>query len=89
MRGRAAADADIEPAAHADTPEAHTTRRQLVGLLAAALADLPPVLREVVTLRDVEDCDAAEVSARLAITDGHQRVLLHRARLRLRAALAT
>ena len=39
------------------------------------------------TLRDVEGWDADEVCAALEITPGNQRVLLHRARSRVRAAL--
>ena len=39
-------------------------------------------------LTRVEGLGAAEVSEALGLTDGHQRVLLHRARTRLRHALA-
>jgi RNA polymerase sigma-70 factor (ECF subfamily) len=41
----------------------------------------------VVTLRDVEGLSSAEVCTILDITEGNQRVLLHRARTRIRAAL--
>jgi RNA polymerase sigma-70 factor (ECF subfamily) len=41
----------------------------------------------VITLRDVEGLDADEVSALLDVTDGNQRVLLHRARSKVRQAL--
>jgi RNA polymerase sigma-70 factor, ECF subfamily len=52
------------------------------------LADLPPTQREVVLLRDVEELSAGDVASLLDVTDGHQRVLLHRGRARLRALLA-
>jgi RNA polymerase sigma-70 factor (ECF subfamily) len=55
--------------------------------LRAALEDLPERQRIVVTLRDVEGLDAAEVSSLLGISEGNQRVLLHRGRERLRRAL--
>jgi len=51
------------------------------------LPTLPEQQRQVVLLRDVEGLDAADVSSLLGITDGNQRVLLHRARARLRALL--
>ena len=52
------------------------------------LATLPEQQRQVVVLRDVEGLDPAEVSALLGITDGNQRVLLHRGRAKLRECLA-
>jgi RNA polymerase sigma-70 factor (ECF subfamily) len=51
------------------------------------LARLPDGQRQVVLLRDVEGLPTDEVSALVGITDGHQRVLLHRGRARLRALL--
>ena len=55
--------------------------------LGQALEQLPPAQRTVVTLRDVEGWEAAEVCAALQISEANQRVLLHRARTRLRRAL--
>uniref|UniRef100_A0A7C3APP9 Sigma-70 family RNA polymerase sigma factor n=2 Tax=Thermorudis TaxID=1649508 RepID=A0A7C3APP9_9BACT len=48
---------------------------------------LPPHQREVITLRDIEGWTAGEVCAALGISEGNQRVLLHRARSRVRRAL--
>jgi RNA polymerase sigma-70 factor, ECF subfamily len=57
--------------------------------LREALGELPSLQQTVVTLRDVEGLDATEVCRLLGISDGNQRVLLHRGRARLRAALET
>ncbi len=66
-----------------DDAVAAETRRQLAG----ALAELPARQRIVVTLRDVEGYTSDEVCELLSITAGNQRVLLHRGRATLRAAL--
>ena len=41
----------------------------------------------MITLRDVEHWDPADVSDALELSDGNQRVLLHRARSKVRGAL--
>jgi RNA polymerase sigma-70 factor, ECF subfamily len=56
-------------------------------LLRGALDGLPGRQREVVTLRDVDGLTSEEVCAVLQISEGNQRVLLHRGRSRLREAL--
>jgi RNA polymerase sigma-70 factor, ECF subfamily len=69
------------------SPEAVAANRELVQLLAQALDGLPEQQRTVVVLRDVELLSAAEVCAVLELSEENQRVLLHRGRTRLRAAL--
>jgi RNA polymerase sigma-70 factor (ECF subfamily) len=58
---------------------------ELARRLLAAIEGLPGLQRQVVTLRDVEGLSSAEVCELLEISDGNQRVLLHRARTKLRA----
>jgi RNA polymerase sigma-70 factor (ECF subfamily) len=56
--------------------------------LERALATLPPGCRTVFVLHDVEGCEHREVAELLGISDGTSKSQLHKARLRLREALA-
>jgi RNA polymerase sigma-70 factor, ECF subfamily len=56
-------------------------------VILAAIARLPPAQREVLVLRDLEGISAAETCDVLGVSDTNQRVLLHRARSRVRAAI--
>jgi RNA polymerase sigma-70 factor, ECF subfamily len=77
------------------SPPQHWTEASDERMLAQALAEpiraalegLPPRQRQVVTLRDVDGMSAREVCHVLSISEGNQRVLLHRGRSRLRSAL--
>jgi len=62
---------------------------KLAGRIRSAIEELPARQREVVTLRDVEGLSSDEVCHVLEITDGNQRVLLHRGRSRVRQVLET
>lgn len=68
-------------------PERVLLSQELRDVVATAISALPPNQQVVIALRDVEGWLPAEVSELLEITPGHQRVLLHRARSRVRAAL--
>jgi RNA polymerase sigma-70 factor (ECF subfamily) len=52
-----------------------------------AIAGLPEAQRAVITLRDLVGCTPAETCAALGLSDANHRVLLHRARTKVRAAL--
>jgi RNA polymerase sigma-70 factor, ECF subfamily len=68
-------------------PESVLLSREILLQLDRALSALPPRQRQVVTMRDVSGMSAEEVCAVLGISAANQRVLLHRARAILRAAL--
>ena len=57
---------------------------KLADRLRALMDELPSRQREVVLLRDVEELTSDEVCSVLSISDGNQRVLLHRGRSRPR-----
>ncbi len=68
-------------------PEERLLARETLDLVDRAIKELPEVQRTVITLRNVTGCSAAEVCELLEISEGNQRVLLHRARARVRARL--
>ncbi len=70
-------------------PEQELMAGETIRVIGEAIAELPESQREVILLRDVEGWSAEEVIDSLAISDGNQRVLLHRARSRVRAAIET
>lgn len=70
-----------------ETPETILLARETGLVVQAAVDALPAVQRAVVTLRDIEGLEAAEVCNVLELSETNQRVLLHRARTRVRKAL--
>jgi RNA polymerase sigma-70 factor (ECF subfamily) len=68
-------------------PEDKLLEHETLGVIRMAIDQLPEAQREVIRLRDVEGWSPMEVADALEITDGNQRVLLHRARSKVRAAL--
>lgn len=69
------------------TPERLAVASEALAVLERAVAGLPAGQRTVVVMRDIEGWSAAEVCNVLDISETNQRVLLHRARSRLRTVL--
>jgi RNA polymerase sigma-70 factor (ECF subfamily) len=82
---------DAHPGGWASPPDAWPQERLLAaetrGVIDTAINALPEAQRLVITLRDVQGFAADEVAELLDISDVNQRVLLHRARSKVRAAL--
>lgn len=72
----------------APTAEAALAEDQRAALLRAAVAALPPIFREVVVLRDLEELSYAETAAVLGLPIGTVMSRLARGRQRLRELLA-
>jgi RNA polymerase sigma-70 factor (ECF subfamily) len=76
------------PVPWADEAESRLDAEELADRVKDLLPRLPAAQREVVVLRDVEGLSAADVCQLLDLTEGNQRVLLHRGRARLRYLLS-
>lgn len=70
-------------------PEQRLRTCETLALVEAAIEKLPEAQRTVITLRDVRGLDSAEVCRLLDLSEGNQRVLLHRARTKVRKVLET
>jgi RNA polymerase sigma-70 factor (ECF subfamily) len=75
------------PRGWGDNPEARLLSGETGDLIREAVDGLPPSQRAVIVLRDVEGFGSDEVCALLQVSETNQRVLLHRARSKVRRAL--
>jgi len=66
-------------------PDERVESSEMLALVREALETLPEAQRTVMSLRDVDGWDSGEVCELLGISEGNQRVLLHRARSKVRA----
>jgi len=79
-----ATDVSVDPWAR-DSLE----RREILDTVRTAIEGLPPRQRAVIELRDVAGCDGQETCAALQVSEANQRVLLHRARTKVRRVVET
>jgi RNA polymerase sigma-70 factor (ECF subfamily) len=75
------------PSDWAQLPEERLLSQETLACVHEAIEALPPRQADVIVLRDVEGWQPEEICAALQISDGNQRILLHRARSKVRAAL--
>ena len=68
-------------------PEERLLERETLAMIEAAIAELPERQHTVIVMRDVEGWTAEEVCESLEISEANQRVLLHRARSKVRSCL--
>ena len=77
----------VEPASWAGIPEEKILSEETLLLIRQTIDGLPDNQRAVITLRDIEECSSQEICNILGISESNLRVLLHRARARVREAL--
>ncbi len=75
------------PESWAGAPEGRLLGRETMEVIEREIERLPPAQRAVITMRDVQGFTSEEVCNALDITETNQRVLLHRARSKVRSAL--
>jgi RNA polymerase sigma-70 factor (ECF subfamily) len=75
------------PVSWTEVPEEKLLGKETQEMVLAAIQRLPEKQREVILLRDVAGWTAEEVRGLLKISDGNQRIRLHRARAAVRSAL--
>ena len=68
-------------------PEERLLGREAIEVVRRAVEELPPRQAQVIAMRDIAGFSPDEVSMTLRVTRGNQRILLHRARARVRTAL--
>jgi RNA polymerase sigma-70 factor (ECF subfamily) len=68
-------------------PEGHVLAAEAMRVIEQAIERLPPAQRTVITLRDIQGLSSEEVRNALELSETNQRVLLHRARSKVRSAL--
>ena len=68
-------------------PDEALADRETLDVVLSTIHQLPPPQRIVITMRDIQGCDSEEVCEALDVSEGNQRVLLHRARSKVRTAL--
>jgi RNA polymerase sigma-70 factor (ECF subfamily) len=77
----------LPPHSWGESADAGLLAGETMDLVKRAIAQLPSAQQQVITLRDVEGWPAEDVCNVLMISETNQRVLLHRARSRVRGAL--
>jgi RNA polymerase sigma-70 factor, ECF subfamily len=75
------------PGDWSQVPDQKLLGRETLEVVKRRIENLPEAQRRVITMRDIAGCSAAEVCEALEISPANQRVLLHRARSKVRAAL--
>ena len=77
----------VPPASWAGVPEDRLLAAETLEVIGRTIERLPPSQRAVLTLRDLEGLSADVVCNALDLTETNGRVLLHRARAKVQAAL--
>jgi RNA polymerase sigma-70 factor (ECF subfamily) len=77
----------VAPRSWGPSPEDRLVAKETQEAIEQVIASLPPMQRAVITLRDIQGLTTPEAAAVLGVSAGHLRVLVHRARAKVRRAL--
>ncbi len=77
----------LPPSRWDELPDAALSSSETIAAVQAAIEQLPPAQRQVIQLRDIDGWTGEEVCNVLELTETNQRVLLHRARSKVRRAI--
>jgi RNA polymerase sigma-70 factor (ECF subfamily) len=77
----------LPPESWAGVPEGRLLAQETLDVIEREIERLPPAQRAVIMMRDVQGFTSEEVCNALDLTETNQRVLLHRARAKVRSAL--
>ena len=77
----------VDPAPWAGIPEEELLAHETMDIIRRTISELPESQNTVITLRDREELSSQEICNVLGISETNQRVLLHRARAKVRQAL--
>lgn len=69
------------------TPEKQLLSNECLAEIAKAIKTLPQIQQQVITLSDVEGSAGADICKMLNISENNRRVILHRARCKVRQVL--
>jgi RNA polymerase sigma-70 factor (ECF subfamily) len=75
------------PSRWSELPESRLVGKETIGVAQAAIDALPETQRTVITMRDIDGWSSEDVRNVLGLSESNQRVLLHRARAKVRLAL--
>ena len=78
----------VGPQSWDSSPEERLLAHEMRARIQEAVEMLPANQRAVISLRDIAGLSSEEVCRSLGISEANQRVLLHRARAKVRQALA-
>ena len=85
--GRSGGHWSSAPSRWSELPEGRLVGNETIAVAQAAIDALPETQQAVITMRDVEGWSSEEVRNVLGLSETNQRVLLHRARAKVRRAL--
>ena len=70
-----------------EQPESRLLSSETLAIVRRVVEEFPEAQKAVIAMRDLAGCSSEEVCESLGISEGNQRVLLHRARTKVRLAL--